>query len=77
MPNQVIKPATAVILANQPNTLPDPVWTPMNARNANTVEHINAAQGKPLRFVLLKMAGAFPATARPSAEFYQGKERHW
>jgi hypothetical protein len=43
----------------------------MNARNENTVETISATQGKPLRFVRIKMAGAFPATARPSAEIRQ------
>jgi hypothetical protein len=72
MPNQVIKPATAVMLANQPNTFPEPDLTPINARNAKAVEQISATQGRPLRVVRLKKAGAFRATARPSAGFGQG-----
>jgi hypothetical protein len=47
----------------------------MNARNANVVETISETQGKPLRFVRRKMAGAFPAAARPSAETCQVIQR--
>ena len=66
MPNQVMRPATDVMLANQLNTLPEPAWTPMNAKRENSEEVMSAATGKPLRRVILNIGGAFPAIARPS-----------
>ena len=68
MPNQVIRPATAVMFANQVNTLPEPALTPMNARKAKAAEHDKATQGKPLPAVRLNMPGAFCAIARPSTK---------
>lgn len=66
MPNQVMRPATDVMLANQLNTLPEPAWTPMNAKRENNEEVMSAATGNPLRRVILNIEGAFPAIARPS-----------
>src|SRR6266702_3538657 len=66
MPNQVKRPAMAVILANQLNTLPEPEWTPMYAKRANEEETMSALTGNPFRSVLLNIAGALPAMARPS-----------
>ena len=66
MPNHVRRPAIAVMFENQLKTLPDPDLTPMNARNANAVEHNNATYGKPFLVVRMKIFGAFPETARPS-----------
>lgn len=34
IPNQVMRPAIAVMLANHPNTVPEPLLTPMYARKA-------------------------------------------
>jgi hypothetical protein len=66
MPNQVRRPATAVMLANQLKTLPEPAWTPMNAKSAKDEEKMSDAMGNPFRSVILNIAGAFPAIARPS-----------
>jgi hypothetical protein len=66
MPNQVRRPATDVMLANQLNTLPEPEWTPMYANEANVEEAMSAVTGNPFRRVFLNMEGAFPAIARPS-----------
>jgi hypothetical protein len=40
IPNQLIRPATAVILENQPKTLPDPVLTPMYESKANMEQNM-------------------------------------
>jgi hypothetical protein len=61
-----MRPATAVIWANQLNTLPEPAWTPMKAKSENTEEAASAVMGNPLRSVFLNIEGAFPAIARPS-----------
>lgn len=51
---------------NHLNTFPDPALIPMNARRANKAQNMIAGYGSPLLFVLLKILGAFPETARPS-----------
>jgi hypothetical protein len=66
MPNQVRRPVTAVMLANQLNTLPEPALTPMNANRENDEEAMSANTGNPFLRVFLNMEGAFPAIARPS-----------
>jgi len=43
MPNHVMRPVTAVMFANQPKTVPELVWIPIYARNANDAEQIIAA----------------------------------
>ena len=64
-----MRPATDVMLANQLNTLPEPAWTPMNAKRENDEEAMRATTGNPLRRVVLNIEGAFPAMARPSNTF--------
>jgi len=66
MPNQVIRPATAVMLANQLKTRPEPDLTPIKPRAAKRELKITDTQGRPLGKVLRKMRGALPAAARPS-----------
>src|ERR1700761_3830030 len=66
MPNQVKRPATEVILANQLNTLPEPEWTPMYAKRENAEDMRSAVTGNPFRSVFLNIEGALPEMARPS-----------
>ena len=66
MPNQVIRPATEVILENQVNTLPEPEWTPMYAKREKAEDKKRAVIGNPFRSVFLNIAGALPEMARPS-----------
>jgi hypothetical protein len=40
-------------------------WTLRNTRAQNIVQKINAGYGTPIRLTLLKIAGAFPSTAKP------------
>lgn len=66
IPNHVIRPATAVMLTNQPKTRPDPALMPMYAKVENNEQKIIDTKGNPLRAVFIKILGALPATARPS-----------
>jgi hypothetical protein len=43
IPNQVIRPATEVMLENQPKTLPDPVLTPMYESKENAEQKMSDA----------------------------------
>lgn len=65
IPNQVINPATEVILANQPKTLPEPALTPMYAKQANSEQKMMLMTGMPPRVVFEKILGALPAIERP------------
>ncbi len=67
IPNQVIKPAMEVMFWNHPKTLPEPAWTPMNARNAKEAQKKIAMVGRPFFDVREKMRGALPERERPSA----------
>ena len=62
----IVETFVLVIFENHLNTLPDPALIPMNARRANMAQNMIAGYGSPLLFVLLKILGAFPDTARPS-----------
>lgn len=67
IPNQVIRPATAVILASQPKTFPDPDLTPIKARREKAEQKMMDTKGRPFLAVFMKILGAFPAAARPSS----------
>jgi hypothetical protein len=43
----------------------------MNANRENDAEDMSAAMGNPFRRVILNIAGAFPAMARPSVCAYE------
>ena len=68
MPNQVKRPAIEVKFENHPKTRPDPDLMPMNPSRAKDAQKMTETYGRPLRPVFRKIFGAFPASARPSAE---------
>jgi hypothetical protein len=51
---------------NQPNTLPDPLLTPIYARREKHEQKRIDTMGRPFFNVFMKIFGAFPAIARPS-----------
>lgn len=59
------KPAMAVMLANHPKTLFEPLEIPMYANPQKRAEQANEIYGNPLLVVLAKMRGALPDRARP------------
>ena len=65
IPNQVINPATDVILTNHPKTVPDPLLTLIYERNENAVQNKMESSGRPLFVVLVKILGALPERAKP------------
>ena len=71
-----MRPATDVMLASQLKTLPEPAWTPMNAKRENDEEAMSAAMGSPLRRVILNIEGAFPEIARPSIRQHAKQSAH-
>ena len=55
-----------VMLANQLNTLPDPLLTPMYARKEKQEQKKMATYGRPDFDVREKILGALPESERPS-----------
>ena len=64
-----------ILLENQPNTVPEPLLTPMYARRANIEHTPNETYGRPFFVVRVNTFGALPTIARPSVGHI--RERLW
>lgn len=65
VPNHVIRPAIAVMFANHPKSLFEPLLMPMYARRQKTEHSATDARGSPRRVVRANILGAFPEIASP------------